>query len=240
MALADMSLSGLRSVSSEDSVRYETIETRDGKFALLTLKPTNSHHLFTKKLIEKYSTRLQQAVNDKVKGLITTHDGEWFSGGFDYKSAPEEELVVEFRKLIAQFLDLQFPTAAYVSGFTYGAGFTLALLHDYLVLSNDNVSLRQDELANGHELPPYAAALVRDKFQLLASLELLVSTKYVTPPQFAPIAEYVNPYVGWSKDEVVEKLLRPLVDLDGSNYSGVRKILLFRVYQLVKLEPARG
>ncbi|XP_020092889.1 enoyl-CoA delta isomerase 2, peroxisomal-like [Ananas comosus] len=223
-------------MGSDDSVSYDTIVKGGHKFAVLTLKPADSRHLFTKELIGEYSKRLQQAVGDNVQGLITTHQGNWFSGGFDYHSAPPVE---DFRKLIAEFIQLPFPTVAYIRGRAYGAGFTLALLHDYLVLSNNSpLSLRQDELANGHELPPYAVALVRDKFQLLASLELLVSSAYVTAPKFAPITEYVNPYVGWTVDEVVNKLLQPLVGLVGRNYGSVRKILLPQVCQLVKPKPA--
>nr|CAD1841162.1 unnamed protein product [Ananas comosus var. bracteatus] len=139
-------------------------------------------HLLSLALINDFNKAVRRAVDDNVVGLITVHSGNSFSGGLDYNSAPEAVLVGAFASLIASLIKLPFPTVAKVTGQAYGAGFTLALAHDYLVLSTDStVSLCQNELTEGHEVPSFAAALLFGKFPPSAAWELAVSTVPVAP-----------------------------------------------------------
>ncbi|XP_020092891.1 enoyl-CoA delta isomerase 1, peroxisomal-like [Ananas comosus] len=202
--------------------------------ALLRLLGTGKH-LLSLALINDFNKAVRRAVDDNVVGLITVHSGNSFSGGLDYNSAPEAVLVGAFASLIASLIKLPFPTVAKVTGQAYGAGFTLALAHDYLVLSTDStVSLCQNELTEGHEVPSFAAALLFGKFPPSAAWELAVSTVPVAPPNYSPISDYVGKYVGWSIDDVATKLLEPAAGRVGTAYSAVRKSLLAEVWALVK------
>ncbi|XP_020081679.1 enoyl-CoA delta isomerase 2, peroxisomal-like [Ananas comosus] len=233
-------------MTSSESVTYGKIHKNVGS---LTLTGPEGKHCLDLDLIKEFSSRLDDAEKDKniIIGLITSHEGSWFSGGLHYPSSETEQkkVVREFEKLIEKLVKLPFPTVARVKGCAYGAGLTLALAHDYLVLSNDTpVSLRQDELAQDHELPHYAAALLTDKFPPSVAWDLAALSPYVKPPHYAPMSDYVKRYVGWSEDQVVDELLRPSAsrirkdngngNINSGNYSKLRERLLAHVSGVLK------
>ncbi|KAI3844264.1 hypothetical protein MKW92_001045 [Papaver armeniacum] len=157
-----------------------TLEKR-GNLFILTLTGEDDHHRGKNKhvvslhLISTLRATLSQIRTEAKPGsvLITTAQGKFFSNGFDLAYAAKQdgsidipllrEMVDDFKPIVSDFLTLPLPTIAVVSGHAGAAGFTLALLHDYVLMRNDRGVLYMSELNIGLTFPDYFMALMKSK-----------------------------------------------------------------------------
>ncbi|KAF9617366.1 hypothetical protein IFM89_036287 [Coptis chinensis] len=143
-------------------------ETR-GNIFLLTLTGETEHRL-NPTFITQIRTLLTQIRSEAKPGsvLITTAQGKFFSNGLDLASVQSNvdrlnEMVFEFRSLLADLISLPLPTIAAVTGHAAAAGFVLAIAHDYVLMRKDRGVLYMSEVDIGLTFADYFTAMLRAK-----------------------------------------------------------------------------
>ncbi|RZC64898.1 hypothetical protein C5167_008586 [Papaver somniferum] len=149
---------------------------KSGNIFTLTLTGEDDEHRLSPTLIESIHIALKQIRTNAKPGsvLITTAQGKFFSNGFDLKYAASTGSATRsdnqsggvfggFKFVVAELLSLPMPTVAAVSGHAAGAGFFLALSHDYVLMRKDRGVLYMSELNIGLNFPDFYMALVKSK-----------------------------------------------------------------------------
>ncbi|XP_031499441.1 enoyl-CoA delta isomerase 3-like [Nymphaea colorata] len=143
---------------------------RHGRIFVLRLAGETEHRL-TQGLCSDILHALD-AVDDPSSGaaaLVTTNDGRFFSNGLDLawadydRAARLPSLLASFEQVALRYLRLGVPTVAAVRGHAAGAGFLLAMAHDYRVMRRDRGFLYFAAVDVGVQIPAGSMALLSAK-----------------------------------------------------------------------------
>ncbi|RHW38323.1 hypothetical protein D1B33_05405 [Lysinibacillus yapensis] len=116
----------------------------EDKMAIITLNEPSSLNALSEKLVKDFTEALEQIkYNPKIRVVLLKGNGRVFSTGGNIKDFPEEahqatvgrEYMDSYANLIRELAQLELPTIAAVHGYSYGAGFSIALACDFIVAS---------------------------------------------------------------------------------------------------------
>lgn len=121
-------------VTDEDGVRYVTLDSTAGRNAL--------HLQMVDELIDVVTAL---AESDDVRCIVLTHDGDFFSVGADLARLdgdPSDEstfrqLAGRLHEAVIQFHQAEVPIVGGIDGVAAGAGFSLAVMPDLVIVSDD-------------------------------------------------------------------------------------------------------
>ncbi|KAK6788561.1 hypothetical protein RDI58_012359 [Solanum bulbocastanum] len=140
-----------------------------GNLFILTITGDDDHRL-NPSLIDSIKSALDRVTAEATgsSALVTTAQGKFFSNGVDLAwalSDPSHYPLIEskLKSLIFELFNLPMPTIAAVTGHASGAGFILAMSHDYVVMRKDRGFLYMSEIDIGLKIPNWLVTLVKNK-----------------------------------------------------------------------------
>ena len=97
---------------------------------------------FSPEFLDEFDAQLDDAISLGAHGLVTVATGKFYSNGLDldWLAAHGERTqwyVGRVQALLARMLTLPVPTAAAISGHSFGAAAMLAMAHDFRVMRAD-------------------------------------------------------------------------------------------------------
>lgn len=154
-------------------------EDREGNVRLLTLDrpPANAEN---EELLRDLGAALDAAGKDpKVRAVVLTGAGRFFSGGIDLPSFPadqglEEMLLGVFHDTYRKLFSFPKPTVAMVNGHAIAGGLILALACDYRLGVEGDWKLGLNEVAIGATYPKVAIEIVKLRLPHARAAELLL------------------------------------------------------------------
>jgi Delta3-Delta2-enoyl-CoA isomerase len=154
-------------------------EDRDGGVRLLTLDrpPANAED---EALLSDLGAALAAAADDdRVRAVVLTGAGRFFSAGFDLSVPRREDEVAErlrdlFRDTHLRLLAFPKPTVAMVNGHAIAGGLVLALACDYRLAAEGDYKIGLNEVAIGASYPKVAFEIVRLRLTDARASELLL------------------------------------------------------------------
>jgi enoyl-CoA hydratase len=154
-------------------------EDRDGGVRLLTLDrpPANA---IAETLLDDLGAALEAAEADaRVRAVVLTGAGAFFSGGFDLAAPRRDEaaglaLHARYRRTHLALLALPKPTLALVGGHAVAGGLVLALACDYRLGLDGDWRLGLNEVAVGAAYPRVALEIVRLRLPHARASELVL------------------------------------------------------------------
>jgi enoyl-CoA hydratase len=165
-------------LGAEPAVRV----TRDGPVAVVAIaRPTKSNAMDGEVTVALLNTLRALSASDDVRAMVLTGDGRSFSAGGDIQTIREmgadkgvrEAILDKHQELFWAMNRLPFATVAAVNGAAVGAGVTVALLCDLVVMAQDaflsdpRVALGLLDGAGGIVLWPLLTSLAAAKEHLL-------------------------------------------------------------------------
>ncbi|KAI4338123.1 hypothetical protein L6164_016472 [Bauhinia variegata] len=153
-----------------------------GNLFILTLTGADEHRL-NPILLNAIQSALRRvrAEARASSALITTAHGKYFCNGFDlaWAQSLEDRMVLMdsmLRSVISDLISLPMPTIAAVTGHASGAGYILALSHDYILMRSDRGFLYMSELNIKLVIAAWFIALVEAKIGSPAARREVVMT----------------------------------------------------------------
>jgi 2-(1,2-epoxy-1,2-dihydrophenyl)acetyl-CoA isomerase len=126
---------------------YQNLRTsRDDGVATVTLDSTAGHNAITMDLADElHRIAVDLGEDPSVRAVVLTHEGDFFGAGADLSAFEGDERDVPFlrrlagrlHKAVLQFHQAEVPIVGAIDGIAAGAGFSLAILPDLVVLSAD-------------------------------------------------------------------------------------------------------
>ncbi|KAI4338121.1 hypothetical protein L6164_016470 [Bauhinia variegata] len=158
-----------------------TLQKR-GNLFILTLTGADEHRL-NPTLLNAIQSALRRVRAEATasSALITTAHGKYFCNGFDlaWAQSLEDRMVLMdsmLRSVISDLISLPMPTIAAVTGHASGAGYILALSHDYILMRSDRGFLYMSELNIKLVIAAWFIALVEAKIGSPAARREVVMT----------------------------------------------------------------
>ena len=134
------------------------IMVQDDGIAQLILNRPEVFNAFDHDMVEHFSRHLiMLAVDDGVRGVVISGEGEGFCAGGDIKWASEftlgpsvafHKLAASFHQAILEIRRMPKPVVAAINGIAAGGGFSLALACDFRVMAR-SATLKQAYTSNG-------------------------------------------------------------------------------------------
>ncbi len=154
-------------------------DDRDGGVRLLTLDrpPANA---IDEELLEDLGAALDEARrDDRVRAVVLTGAGKFFSGGFDLAAPRREDadtlrLQGLYRDAHLALLTLPKPTVAMVNGHAIAGGLVMVLACDYRLGLDAEYSVGLNEVAIGASFPKVAFEIVQLRLAHARASELLL------------------------------------------------------------------
>ncbi|ERN12696.1 hypothetical protein AMTRI_Chr01g113080 [Amborella trichopoda] len=158
------------SLNNTDSTSC-TLERRGRVFILrLTSANPNDEHRLTPRLLSDILAALDAVdSHPDAAALITASHGKFFTNGLHLSWANQKrssrlpKLLALFERVALRLLNLGIPTIAAVQGHAAGAGFLLAMAHDYRFMRSDRGFLYCAAVDAGVALPEGSVTLLREK-----------------------------------------------------------------------------
>lgn len=141
------------------------VDDKDDGVRLLTLDrpPANAEDVT---LLSDLGRAVADAgANDRVRAVVLTGAGKFFSGGFDLTTVGDEESFAALRRVFRdtheKLLGLPKPTIAMVNGHAIAGGLILVLACDYRLGLDGDYKIGLNEVAIGASFPRVAMEIVR-------------------------------------------------------------------------------
>jgi enoyl-CoA hydratase/carnithine racemase len=129
---------------------------------------------FTTELLADLDAAVHRCAEDsRVRCVVVTGTGRFFSGGFDMKAPPRGqadalEMSARYHSAHRALVALAKPTLAALNGHTVAGGLILALACDQRVAVGDRFRIGLTEVAVGAGYPPAASAIAHDRLGVRA------------------------------------------------------------------------
>ncbi len=135
---------------------------------------------FSPGFLDEFDAQLDEAISLGAHGLITVAAGKFYSNGLDldWLAAHGDQTqwyVGRVQALLARMLTLPMPTAAAISGHSFGAAAMLALAHDFRVMRADRGYFCFPEVDIRIPFTPGMAALVQAKLTPQAAVAAMTT-----------------------------------------------------------------
>lgn len=135
---------------------------------------------FSPEFLDQFDAHLDDALALGAHGLVTVSTGKFYSNGLDldWLAANGEKTqwyVGRVQALLARMLTLPVPTAAAISGHTFGAAAMLALAHDFRVMRADRGYFCFPEVDIRIPFTPGMAALIQAKLTPQAAVAAMTT-----------------------------------------------------------------
>ena len=156
-----------------------TTEDRDGGVRVVALSkpPANA---IDETLLADLAAALDAARDDdRVRALVLTGSGAFFSGGFDFAAPRRDDVVADdlynlYRDAHLKLLTLPKPTVAMMNGHAIAGGLVLVLTCDYRLGVEGDYRVGFNEVAVGASFPRTAFEIVRLRLAHARASELLL------------------------------------------------------------------
>ena len=148
------------------------------RIALLHLG--DDENRFSPEFLDQFDAHIDDALSLGAHGLITVSSGKFYSNGLDlgWLAANGEKTqwyVGRVQALLARMLTLPVPTAAAISGHSFGAAAMLALAHDFRVMRADRGYFCFPEVDIRIPFTPGMAALIQAKLTPQAAVAAMTT-----------------------------------------------------------------
>lgn len=148
------------------------------RIALLHLG--DDENRFSPAFLDESDAQLDDAISRGAHGLVTVATGKFYSNGLDldWLAAHGDQTqwyVGRVQALLARMLTLPMPTAAAISGHSFGAAAMLALAHDFRVMRADRGYLCFPEVDIRIPFTPGMAALIQAKLTPQAAVAAMTT-----------------------------------------------------------------
>ena len=210
---------------------------RDGLVYKLTMDAGENRWNTT--FVREFSAALDEIEKDEGPGALVTcaTDPKFFSNGLDLQWVQSPEIYPEggdrdpfgkeFMYLMGRIITLSIPSICAISGHAFGAGFMVALCHDFRIMRQDRGFLCANEIQLGMSIPRPELALFRHKLPANTFFETVQLSKRWTGPM-ALQAGIVQEVEGLDRlaDAALKKAeeLAPLAN-DRSNFQAQKESL---------------
>lgn len=109
-------------------------------------------------------------------------DLEWVSSKGDHRGGDRKVFGDEFMVLMGRLITLPIPTICAINGHAFGAGFMMALCHDFRIMRADRGFICANEVQLGMKIPTPELALFRHKIPMNAFFETVqLSRRWAGP-----------------------------------------------------------
>jgi len=155
------------------------VEDRDGGVRLLTFDRPPANALDEQLLGDLDAVLTAAADDDRVRAVVLTGAGAFFSAGFDLSSPRRDQATARalralYRDSHLRLLTLPKPTVAMVAGHAIAGGLVLALACDYRLALEGEYRVGLNEVAIGASYPKVAFEVVRLRLSHARASELLL------------------------------------------------------------------
>ena len=155
------------------------VDEREGGVRLLTLDRPPANALDEQLLGDLDAVLAAAADDDRVRAVVLTGAGAFFSAGFDLSSPRRDEATARrlrtlYRDSHLRLLALPKPTVAMVAGHAIAGGLVLALACDYRLGLEGDYRIGLNEVAIGASYPKVAFEIVRLRLPHARASELLL------------------------------------------------------------------
>ena len=135
---------------------------------------------FSPEFLDEFDSHLDDAISLGASGLVTVATGKFYSNGLDlnWLAAHGDQTqwyVGRVQSLLARMLTLPVPTAAALSGHSFGAAAMLALAHDFRVMRADRGYFCFPEVDIRIPFTPGMAALIQAKLTPQAAVSAMTT-----------------------------------------------------------------
>jgi enoyl-CoA hydratase/carnithine racemase len=135
---------------------------------------------FSPEFLDEFDAHLDDAISLGASGLVTVATGKFYSNGLDldWLAAHGDQTqwyVGRVQALLARMLTLPIPTAAALSGHSFGAAAMLALAHDFRVMRADRGYFCFPEVDIRIPFTPGMAALIQAKLTPQAAVSAMTT-----------------------------------------------------------------
>ena len=135
---------------------------------------------FSPEFLDEFDSHLDDAISLGASGLVTVATGKFYSNGLDlnWLAAHGDQTqwyVGRVQSLLARMLTLPIPTAAALSGHSFGAAAMLALAHDFRVMRADRGYFCFPEVDIRIPFTPGMAALIQAKLTPQAAVSAMTT-----------------------------------------------------------------
>ena len=135
---------------------------------------------FSPEFLDEFNSHLDDAISLGASGLVTVATGKFYSNGLDlnWLAAHGDQTqwyVGRVQSLLARMLTLPIPTAAALSGHSFGAAAMLALAHDFRVMRADRGYFCFPEVDIRIPFTPGMAALIQAKLTPQAAVSAMTT-----------------------------------------------------------------
>ena len=135
---------------------------------------------FSPEFLDEFDSHLDDAISLGASGLVTVATGKFYSNGLDlnWLAAHGDQTqwyVGRVQALLARMLTLPIPTAAALSGHSFGAAAMLALAHDFRVMRADRGYFCFPEVDIRIPFTPGMAALIQAKLTPQAAVSAMTT-----------------------------------------------------------------
>jgi enoyl-CoA hydratase/carnithine racemase len=154
-------------------------DDRSGGVRVLTLHRPPANAIDESLLIDLAAALEAARADDRVRALVLTGAGAFFSGGFDFAAprrddAAAPELYALYRDTHVALLTFPKPTVTMLNGHAVAGGFVLALACDYRLGLDGDYRVGLNEVAVGAAFPCAAFEIVRLRLPHARASELLL------------------------------------------------------------------
>lgn len=164
---------------------------REGDVFVLTM--TDGENRWHTNFVRAWAAALDEVeASEGPAALVTTSaDEKFFSNGLDldwrastgeHRGGDRDLFAAEFMALMARIITLPIPTVAAINGHAFGAGFMVALCHDFRIMREDRGFACANEMAIGFRIPTPELALFRHKLSGSAFFETVQLARRWTGP----------------------------------------------------------
>ena len=160
-----------------------------GDVHVVQLRSKNANAIDSK-LLDTLENELQTAANNSKKAVVITGYSNYFCSGLNLKNLPSNrkgmsKFIDRFEALNLQLLQSPMPIVSAISGHAIAGGCVLACATDFRIGSTGHYKVGVSEVSLGIMFPASAFEIMRNTLSPLASTEVLLAGKLLTPTEAA-------------------------------------------------------
>jgi enoyl-CoA hydratase/carnithine racemase len=200
----------------------------DDKIAVLDLG--DDENRFSPEFLDAINDQLDELEAAGAQGLVTTARGKFYTNGLDLDwlaahADQTQSYVARVQALLARVLTLPMPSAAAVTGHTFGAGAMLAMAHDVRVMRTDRGFFCFPEVDIRIPFTDGMAALIQAKLTPRAAVASMTTGRRFGGVEAAELG-IVDATAGeGAVTAAATELLRPLAGKDPGTLGAIKQTM---------------